>query len=57
MQEMRTINADLGTLKECLRLRREAAARKPGARVPFVPYRRAKLTMLLRASLVPAISP
>ena len=52
LEEMRSINSDLGNLKECLRLRREAGERKPGAKAPFVPYRRAKLTMLLRSSLV-----
>ena len=52
VQEMRSINSDLGNLKECLRLRREMGERKPGAKAPFVPYRRSKLTMLLRASLV-----
>lgn len=45
--EMRDINWSLGCLKECIRLQREAlASRAPKA--DHIPYRRSKLTMLLK---------
>ena len=45
--EMRDINWSLGCLKECIRLQREAlASRTP--QPDHIPYRRSKLTMLLK---------
>lgn len=45
--EMRDINWSLGCLKECIRLQREAlASRSP--QPDHIPYRRSKLTMLLK---------
>lgn len=45
--EMKSINFSLGCLKECVRLTLRAAKSKPGQSV-HVPYRRSKLTMLLK---------
>jgi kinesin family protein 2/24 len=47
--EMKDINWSLGCLKECIRLQREAlASRKPPGSEDHIPYRRSKLTMLLK---------
>ena len=47
LAEMREINASLGTLKECIRALLRRATTEPSAHVP---YRDAKLTMLLRGA-------
>jgi len=46
MAETKAVNASLSSLKECIRAR--TLASQPGSKKVFVPYRRSKLTVLMK---------
>jgi hypothetical protein len=46
--EMRDINSSLSSLKDCIRAQRDAPASAAGGLPVHIPYRRSKLTMLLK---------
>jgi kinesin family protein 2/24 len=46
--EMRDINSSLSSLKDCIRAQRDAPASAAGGLAVHIPYRRSKLTMLLK---------
>lgn len=48
MRETREINISLSALKDCIRGKAVADARRPGQKIPHIPFRRSALTRVLK---------